>query len=108
MDDMSNWGLKKHVIAESDIFQVGETLKLHNSKAAIRVHVDWTFPLNYIEIISGDGSQVYRERIDLRETASFGNREFTFNTDLKGRKWVRLECWDVAANGAFTQQVWLE
>ena len=166
MDDMSNWGLKKHVIAESDIFQIepdfevyahlnvnylqmdqlpsydngwqpvldvmrkgkffvstgevllpafsvngkqsGETVKLDNKKASVRMKVDWTFPLNYIEIISGDGENVHRERINLSETQAFGNKAFSFNVDLKGRKWVRVECWDVAANGAFTQQVWLE
>ena len=27
--------------------------------------------------------------------------------NLRGRKWVRFEAWDVAANGAFTQPVWL-
>jgi len=27
--------------------------------------------------------------------------------DLKGRTWVRFEVWDIAANGAFTQPVWL-
>jgi len=27
--------------------------------------------------------------------------------DLKGRTWVRFEIWDIAANGAFTQPLWL-
>ena len=27
--------------------------------------------------------------------------------DLTGRTWVRLEAWDIAGNGAFTQPVWL-
>jgi len=27
--------------------------------------------------------------------------------DVKGRTWVRFEVWDIAANGAFTQPVWL-
>jgi len=26
---------------------------------------------------------------------------------LKGRTWVRFQIWDIAANGAFTQPVWL-
>jgi hypothetical protein len=28
--------------------------------------------------------------------------------DLKGAKWVRFEVWDIAANGAFSQPVWIE
>ena len=30
-----------------------------------------------------------------------------FTPDLTGRTWVRLEAWDIAGNGAFTQPVWL-
>ena len=35
-------------------------------------------------------------------------RTLTVKPDLRGRKWVRFEVWDVAVNGAFTQPVWLE
>jgi hypothetical protein len=28
--------------------------------------------------------------------------------NLSGRHWVRFEVWDIAANGAFTQPVWVE
>ena len=38
----------------------------------------------------------------------FGTRKLRLPLDLKGRTWVRLEVWDIAANGAFTQPVWLE
>ena len=31
----------------------------------------------------------------------------TLTPDLKGRRWVRVEAWDVAGNGAFSQPVWL-
>jgi hypothetical protein len=85
----------------------GENIKLQG-KAKIDLTIDWTFPLNFVEIISGDGDKVYRERIPLEETTSFGHQTFSFDVDLKGRRWVRLEVWDVATNGAFTQFVWLE
>ncbi|QDK80278.1 hypothetical protein EXU85_17380 [Spirosoma sp. KCTC 42546] len=166
MDDMANWGLKKHVIAESDIFSMepenetyahlnvnylqldklpdysqgwqpildvmkqgkffvttgevmlptfsvngkgaGETLKLSaDGKATISLTVNWTFPLTFAEIISGDGNQVYRERIDLMNTLPFGKQTLTLTTNLKNRTWMRVEVWDAAINGAFTQQVWL-
>ncbi|GAB3880773.1 CehA/McbA family metallohydrolase domain-containing protein [Spirosoma agri] len=166
MDDMANWGLKKHVIAEADLFTIepenemyahlnvnylqldklpdysqgwqpildamqrgkffvstgevllprftvngkgsGETVMLpQNGKSTIVLNADWTFPLAFAEIISGDGHQVFRERIDLTKTRPFGKQTFTFTTNLTGRKWVRVEVWDAAVNGAFTQQVWL-
>jgi len=166
MDDMNNWGFKKKVLSEADLFTIerenemyahlnvnylqlknmpafkngwqpvldalqeshffsttgevlipsftvngkapGETAVLNgNVKASIAFNVSWTFPLNFAEIISGDGIQVYRHKIDLNTTGSFGNRSITEKIDLSGRKWVRLEVWDGAANGAFTQTIWL-
>jgi len=71
------------------------------------VTLDWTFPLRFVEVISGDGAQVYRERTDLADTGSFSKRTLTLRPSLQGRRWVRLEAWDVACNGAFTQPVWL-
>jgi hypothetical protein len=87
----------------------GETIRLpKDGKAAIVLTIDWTFPLTSAEIISGDGQQVFRERIDLTKTRPFGKQTFRFTPTLNGRKWVRVEVWDAAVNGAFTQQVWLE
>lgn len=166
MDEMNNWGLKKHVIAECDIFSIepenemyahlnvnylkmnklpefkngwqpvldviregkffssngevliplftvngkssGETVQLQkDGKAIVVFNTNWTFPLNFAEIISGDGKQVYRYRINLNTTKEFGSKTITANLNLKGRTWARLEVWDIAANGAFTQSIWL-
>jgi hypothetical protein len=87
----------------------GETAQISKTGLSeISLTVNWTFPLNFAEIVSGDGEQVFRERIILNNTFAFGNKSFSFKTNLKNRKWVRLEVWDIAANGAFTQQVWLQ
>src|SRR5690606_17540034 len=86
----------------------GETLNLdRGDKAEVQVQINWTFPLNFMEVVSGDGEKVYREKIDLNDTEAFGSRNFTVPVELRNRKWVRLEVWDVAANGAFTQTVYL-
>lgn len=166
MDDMANWGHRKHVIAEADLFKIephfevyahlnvnylqldtlpswkngwqpvldameqgkffvstgeillprfrvngkrsGETAHLQQGKAAIAITIDWTFPLQYLEIVSGDGQQVYREHVNLNNTEAFGKKEYQFSLSLANRKWVRVEVWDAAANGAFTQMVWLD
>lgn len=85
----------------------GETIK-PNNVADVSFQLDWTFPMNFAEIVSGDGHQVYREHINLDTTTAFGSQTFKRHIDLKGRKWVRLEAWDIAANGAFTQTIWIE
>jgi len=87
--------------------QSGETLR-KSSRSDLRVKLDWTFPLRFAEVISGDGKEVFRERINLSDTAAFGNRTFQLHPQLRGRKWLRFEVWDIASNGAFTQPIWLE
>jgi len=167
MDDMANWGYKKNVLAEADLFRIepnyelyghlnvnylqldqlprfedgwqpvldamrkgkffvttGEVLipafKVNNAAAGetarpdakgnVEINLDakWTFPLNRAEVISGDGKDVFRDMINLNDTQAFGQKSFKFTQNLKGRKWLRVEVWDVAANGAFTQIIWLE
>ncbi|MBV6642682.1 MAG: hypothetical protein KI791_18330 [Cyclobacteriaceae bacterium] len=86
--------------------RLGEEITLRkNGQADIQFEVDWTFPLQYAEIISGDGNKVYRDRITLDDTTPFGQQVFKKSVNLKGRKWVRLEVWDSAVNGAFTQAI---
>ncbi len=87
----------------------GETLAMSSADhPSLRAEVEWTFPLDFAEIVSGDGERVYRDRIDLADTGPFGQRTLTSHPDLRGRRWVRFEVWDVAHNGAFTQPIWLE
>lgn len=166
LDDMNNWGDKKKIIAEADLFTVtsenemyahmninylkletlpkfkdgwepvldamtagsffsttgevlipnfsingkksGETLQLNaEGEAQVRLEVNWTFPLNFMEIVSGDGKTIFREKVDLSKTGAFGSEEFEHSLNLKNRKWARVEVWDIAANGAFTQTIYL-
>ena len=165
MDDMANWGLKKHVHGEADLFRMepdfetyahmninylqldkipkysdgwqpvldtlrcgqfftttgeilipeftvggktsGQTADVTNdSRLVLEAKLEWTFPLAYAEVVSGDGNRVYRQYIDLKDTESFGTRMLHLPIQLKNRTWVRFEVWDIAANGAFTQPIW--
>lgn len=74
----------------------------------LRAKLEWTFPLSFAEIVSGDGKQVYRQRVNLTDTEGLGTRELRVPLDVGGRTWVRLEVWDAARNGAFTQPVWIK
>lgn len=88
--------------------QSGETIRLSNSASKLQVALDWTFPLRFAEVITGDGNRVYRDRINLPETTAFGQRTLNLQPELRGRQWLRFEVWDIAANGAFTQPIWIE
>ena len=89
-------------------YGLGESTSLKkDGNAQVQFKVNWTFPLSYAEIISGDGKEVFRDRITLDHTTSFGEQVFSKTINLKGRNWVRLEVWDAAVNGAFTQAIWI-
>ncbi len=87
----------------------GQTLNLKGDAAVeVTARLDWTFPPAFAEVIWGDGSQVRRQRVDLSEFEAFSGKTIRIRVDLKGAKWARLEAWDIAANGAFSQPVWIE
>ncbi|MEO1999024.1 MAG: hypothetical protein ABGZ17_27570, partial [Planctomycetaceae bacterium] len=78
-----------------------------DNKVEIRLDLKWTFPLAYAEVITGDGQQIKRQRVDLAATESFGEKTLKVDVDVTGQRWIRVEVWDIATNGAFTQPVYL-
>jgi hypothetical protein len=76
-------------------------------EAVVEAEVEWTFPPAFAEVVSGDGQRVHRKRVDLIDAEEFGSRALRIPVDLSGHKWVRFEVWDITANGAFTQPVWI-
>ena len=87
----------------------GETLKINAfGKAKLEAGLTWTFPMAFAEVITGDGKEVHRKRIDLSGTGPFGKRALSETLDLTGKTWVRIEAWDVAANGVISQPIWLK
>jgi hypothetical protein len=167
LDDMCNWGVRKYLPGEVDVFKLDHTHELYghmninylrlpdlprygdgwqsilealstgafftttgevlikeftiggkqsgeslsvgaHPNATLTLGLEWTFPMKFVEIISGDGERVFRQRVDMARTNSFGHETLKLEVDLKDRKWMRVEAWDAAVNGAYTQPVWLE
>jgi hypothetical protein len=167
LDDMANWGQKRYMPGEVDVFKIDHTHELYghmninylrldpdrlprfddgwqsvveclskgrffvttgevliadftvnglpsgseaalkqSERADVRMNLRWTFPLRFVELISGDGTRVFRDRIDCSDTVPFDARSIRVAPELAGRKWLRVEAWDIAGNGAFTQPVW--
>ena len=78
------------------------------SRRTITADAEWTFPLAFMEIVSGDGKTVTKQMISATDTLPFGTRKLSIPFDATGKKWVRFAMWDVAGNGAFTQPRWLD
>jgi hypothetical protein len=72
---------------------------------AILADVEWTFPLEFIEVVWGDGVQVGRTIVPATSQPPFGSHRFQIPFDSTAKKWVRFSVWDSAGNGAFTQPV---
>jgi hypothetical protein len=73
--------------------------------ARIVADVQWTFPLDFVEVVWGDGERVSRATVDARDLPAFGRRTFTIPFDARGQAWVRVAAWDTAGNGAMTNPV---
>jgi hypothetical protein len=67
--------------------------------------VEYTFPLEFAELVWSDGNHVERKIIKLTDTLPFGKKEFGIPFDATGKKWVRLAVWDSAGNGAYVQPI---
>jgi hypothetical protein len=77
------------------------------NQRTVGADVEWTFPLEFVEVVWGDGKKVDRQIIRATDLAPFGNKRFSIPFDATGKKWVRFAVWDSAGNGGFVQPVWL-
>jgi hypothetical protein len=71
----------------------------------ITAEVEWTFPLDFVEVVWGDGRTSDRKIISAAHLPAFGRHRFEIPFNAAGRTWVRFAAWDVATNGAFVQPV---
>jgi hypothetical protein len=153
LDDMNNWGQRKLLIGEVDVFKINHTHELYghmninyvkldetpapsdwsalntalrrgdfftttgevlitgfnarlsNAQISVEADVAWTFPLNFVELVWGDGVATHRKIMQVSKTSEFGRQRFSIIADAPDAKWARFAAWDVAADGAFTQPV---
>jgi hypothetical protein len=77
------------------------------SKRTISANLEWTYPLEFVEVVWGDGKKVDRQIIRATNTQPHGSKNFSIPFDATGKVWVRFAAWDSAGNGAFVQPVWL-
>jgi hypothetical protein len=75
------------------------------SQRTIVADVEWTFPLEFAEVVWGDGQHTSRQRIAATDLPPFGKHHFQIPFNADGKKWVRFAVWDSAGEGAFVQPV---
>jgi len=75
------------------------------AQRTINADVEWTYPLNFVEVVWGDGKTTDRQIIPTTDLPPFGKKTFKIPFTATGKKWVRFAAWDVATNGAFVQPI---
>ena len=75
------------------------------SQRTVVADVEWTFPLEFVEVVWGDGQKTDRQIIPATDLPPFGRHRFAIPFNATGKKWVRFAVWDTAGNGAFVQPV---
>jgi hypothetical protein len=75
------------------------------ARRTVTADVEWTFPLELVEVVWGDGQKTDRQIIPATDLPAFGKHKFQIPFDATGKKWVRFAVWDSAGNGAFVQPI---
>jgi hypothetical protein len=78
------------------------------ANSAYSATIEYTFPLEFAELVWSDGAKVNRKIVDLTDTTPFGTKHFKIPFDANGKKWVRFAVWDSAGNGAWVQPTGLQ
>jgi hypothetical protein len=77
------------------------------NQRTIAAELDWTYPLEFVEVVWGDGKTIDRQIISATDLPPFGTKRFAIPFNAAGKAWVRFAVWDSAGNGAFVQPSWL-
>jgi len=92
-------------VSSGEVLLPSYAVKGTGDKRVVAVDVEWTFPLNFIEVVWGDGTKTDRQVISTTDLAPMGSKHFDIPFDASGKKWVRFAAWDSAGNGAISQPV---
>ncbi|MCC6538184.1 MAG: hypothetical protein IT162_11565 [Bryobacterales bacterium] len=75
------------------------------AQRTVSATVQWTYPLEFVEVVWGDGAATGRKVVRATDKPAFGKFKFDIPVEAEGKKWVRFAAWDSAGNGAITQPV---
>lgn len=92
-------------VTSGEVLIPSYTLKGFGSQRTIVADVEWTFPLEFVEVVWGDGERTDRQIISATALPPFGRHRFEIPFNATGRKWVRFAVWDSAGDGALVEPV---
>ncbi|WP_298397597.1 hypothetical protein [Sphingobium sp.] len=71
----------------------------------VTADLDWTFPLDFVELVWGDGHTIDRKIMSMTDLSANGAQHIEIPFRARNAKWVRIAAWDIAANGAVSQPI---
>ncbi|HEY2945189.1 MAG TPA: hypothetical protein VGN09_22340, partial [Vicinamibacteria bacterium] len=74
-------------------------------RRTVVAEIEWTFPLDFVEVVWGDGRTTGRQVVSTTDLPPFVRHRFVIPFDAAGKDWVRFAAWDSAGNGAFVPPV---
>jgi hypothetical protein len=92
-------------VTSGEVLIPNYTLRGTGNQRTIVVDVEYTFPLNFVEVVWGDGVKSDRKIIATTELTPMGSHHFEIPFDATGKKWIRFAAWDSAGNGAMVQPI---
>ena len=109
---IDNWkpivdAMKKgdYFVSSGEVLVPSYAVQGTGKQRTIAADVEWTFPLEFAEVVWGDGQKTDRQIIPVTDLPAFGKHHFQIPFDAAGKKWVRFAVWDSAGNGAFVQPI---
>jgi hypothetical protein len=107
-----SWSPVLEAIRRGDLYGTNGEVLFHNwgvqgtgAKSVYTASIEYTFPLEFADLVWGDGTRTGHQFIDLRDTMPFGTKEFKIPFDATGKKWIRLSVWDSTGSGAWDNPV---
>lgn len=94
-----------YFVSTGEVVIPSHSLSGAGKAAVLNAEVKWTFPLDFVEVVWGDGKKTFNKVVSTKDLAPFGNKTFAVPFDATRARWVRFAAWDSAGNGAMTQPV---
>jgi hypothetical protein len=110
-----SWAPVIEGMRKGDFFGTTGEILFHNwgiqgagANRTFTAEIEYTYPLDFAELVWSEGGKVGRKIIRLTDTTAFGTKKFSVPFDATGKKWVRFTVWDAADNGAWIQPIALK
>jgi hypothetical protein len=93
-------------VTTGEILFRGYAIEGSGNKRTVNAELEWTFPLEFVEVIVGDGKTVTRQTIPATDLPPNSSKRFSIPVDATGKAWVRFAAYDSAGNPAFAEPQW--